>query len=450
MLIDAVNRHIDLCRSMGFKYQVQANMLHGFASFAQGRSEEFIRTDSVLEWATSAPSVRQRHDRLRTVHRLACSLNAEDQRHQVPPIGIFGGEPRRPRWCHIFTQEEIDRLLRAAADLTPKGSIRPITYTTLLSLIACTGLRISEALKLGLGDFAEDGLVIRATKFQKSRLVPLHESARSGLRCYLAVRNRITTTASTVFVSLRGEELRYSRVNATFLQLARSVGLRGGPGLGGCRIHDLRHTFAVRSLEQCTGDRKAVASGGGAVTSRWISDAELEANPGLVRTMSVKPPMGTGRVRLIEIAGLDLQPCGGTHVRNVERNRRGARHADREEGQAEPAGAYCVNIATSSFTKAIDNEQFQSPRQPLAEIDAMARRQSRQGHRGRRLLLSADAEARRPRRISQRPHSRRGILRHQRHRRQLHRPAAHAAGAEPVRQNGRRARHRREGHHRCL
>jgi misacylated tRNA(Ala) deacylase len=51
------------------------------------------------------------------------------------------------------------------------------------------------------------------------------------------------------------------------------------------------------------------------VSSRWITDDELDANPGLVKTMSVKPPMGTGRVRLIEIAGLDLQPCGGTHVR---------------------------------------------------------------------------------------------------------------------------------------
>ena len=55
-----------------------------------------------------------------------------------------------------------------------------------------------------------------------------------------------------------------------------------------------------------------------AVSSRWISDEELAANPGLVKTMSVKPPMGTGRVRLIEIAGLDLQPCGGTHVRSVK------------------------------------------------------------------------------------------------------------------------------------
>jgi len=54
-----------------------------------------------------------------------------------------------------------------------------------------------------------------------------------------------------------------------------------------------------------------------AVSDRWITDAELEANPGLVKTMAVKPPMGSGKVRLVEIAGLDLQPCGGTHVRRT-------------------------------------------------------------------------------------------------------------------------------------
>jgi misacylated tRNA(Ala) deacylase len=54
------------------------------------------------------------------------------------------------------------------------------------------------------------------------------------------------------------------------------------------------------------------------VTSRWITDAELEAKPSLIKTMSVKPPMGTGRVRLVEIVGYDLQPCGGTHVRRTD------------------------------------------------------------------------------------------------------------------------------------
>ena len=150
MLSEAVNRHIELYRSMGFKYKVQAYMLHSFADFAQGRSEEFIQTDSVLEWAASAPSVRQRHDRLLTVRRLACALNAEDKRHQVPPTDVFGRARRSRRTCHIFTPDEIGRLLRAASELPPTGSIRPITYTALLSLIVCTGLRVSEALKLEL------------------------------------------------------------------------------------------------------------------------------------------------------------------------------------------------------------------------------------------------------------------------------------------------------------
>jgi len=259
MLSEVVNRHIELYRSMGFKYKVQAYMLHSFADFAQGRCEEFVQTDSVLEWAASAPSVRQRHDRLLTIRRLACSLNAEDKRHQVPPTDFFGRARKSRRTCHIFTPDEIGRLLRAASDLPPTGSMRPVTYTALLSLIVCTGLRVSEALKLDLSDLTEDGLLIRATKFQKNRLVPLHESARCGLWRYVGARSRIATTTSTVFISQRGAGLPYPTVNATYLHLARSAGLRGGPGVGGCRIQDLRHTFAVRSLEQCGGDRKAVA-----------------------------------------------------------------------------------------------------------------------------------------------------------------------------------------------
>lgn len=259
MLKEAVNRYIEIYQSLGFKYRVQAYALRSFVDFAQQRSEEFVRTDSVLEWAGSAPSVRQRYVRLHIVHRLACALNAEDQRHEVPPTGAFGGAPRRPRSCHIFTQDEVDRVLRAASELVPHDSIRPITYTTLLSLIACTGLRISEALKLELSDFTEDGLVIQATKFQKSRLVPLHETVRCALQQYLAARRRFAPNAATIFVSRSGEKLPYPTVIATFLLLVRAAGLRGGPRQIGCRLHDLRHTFAVRSLEQCPGDRRAVA-----------------------------------------------------------------------------------------------------------------------------------------------------------------------------------------------
>jgi len=69
--------------------------------------------------------------------------------------------------------------------------------------------------------------------------------------------------------------------------------------------------------DEITRKLQAMIAADAAVTTRWISDAELELNPGLVKTMSVKPPVGTGRVRLVEIAGYDLQPCGGTHVRRT-------------------------------------------------------------------------------------------------------------------------------------
>jgi len=259
MLSDAVNRYIELYRSMGFKYKVQAYMLHSFAAFAESRSERFIQTDSVLEWAKSAPSIRQRYDRLLTVRRLACSLNAENECHQVPPLDVFGHAPKRRRTCHIFTQDEIDRLLQTAAQLTSRRSIQPVTFKAVLSLIVSTGLRVSEALKLQLSDITEEGLVIRATKFQKSRLVPLHATASYGLQQYISIRKRIKTACAAVFISKRGTAIPYSTINQTFLHLSRSAGLRPGPGLGGCRIQDLRHTFAVRSLEQCVGDRKAVA-----------------------------------------------------------------------------------------------------------------------------------------------------------------------------------------------
>jgi integrase len=183
---------------------------------------------------------------------------AEDPRHEVPPARFFGPPSPRPV-PHIFSAEEIHRLLTAAAMLSPRGSLRPLTYVTLFSLLVATGLRISEALALRIDDITPPALWIRRTKFKKSRLVPLHDSARRGLDRYLARRKRIAGTEAALFVDLRGKPLTYRTVDGTFLTLARSTGLRPGPGSPGARIHDLRHTFAVRSLEACARDTDAVA-----------------------------------------------------------------------------------------------------------------------------------------------------------------------------------------------
>jgi integrase len=159
----------------------------------------------------------------------------------------------------IYTPDDIQRLLRAAAELTPNGSLRPATYVTLFSLLVSTGIRICEALSLQIGDVTRDGLLIRNTKFRKSRLVPLHASAREGLERYLTRRRQVGGDDDSLFISLRGTRLAYPTVCAVFLGLTRSIGLRGGPATSGPCIHDFRHTFAVRALESCQGGKDEVA-----------------------------------------------------------------------------------------------------------------------------------------------------------------------------------------------
>jgi integrase len=212
-----------------------------------------------LAWAAAAPSAAQRRERVNVVRRFALFMHAQDERHDVPSAFAFGKPVRKRRMPHIFTPDEIQNLLAAAARLAPAGSIRPVTYVVLLSLLACTGLRISEALALQIDDVTCDGLVVRGSKFRKSRLVPLHATARVRLEQYLQHRQRIAGDDRRVFVSIQGTGLPYSTVCAVFLALIRSIGLRAAPGTPGPCLHDLRHTFAVRALESCQGDPAQIA-----------------------------------------------------------------------------------------------------------------------------------------------------------------------------------------------
>ena len=255
MLTQLVQRYLELRRSTGFGMKVQEYLLHKFASFAAQRGETHIRTRTAIEWASQAPSEGQRANRLGMLRVFARFARAEDPGHDVPSERVFS--PRRVRYRpFIFSSDQLHELLLRASQLPPAGSIRPWTFTTLFSLLAVTGLRISEALNLRLQDVTEDGLVIRETKFHKSRLLPLHATTTAGLQRYL--NRRGIAKDDHVFVSLRGRGIRYPGVISVFLRLVRAMGIHPGPGRHGPRIHDLRHGFAVRVLESCPGDRTAV------------------------------------------------------------------------------------------------------------------------------------------------------------------------------------------------
>ena len=184
MLTQAVNTYLAVRRALGFQLKTEGRHLHSYARFAGARAEDFIRTATTIEWAALGPSAPQRARRLAVVSRFARYLHAEDPRHDIPPQGLFGSESRPRRVPFIFSSEQLGRLLEAAARLGPAGSIRPYTYRTLFALLACTGLRIAEAINLRLQDWTADGLLIRESKFRKSRLVPLHDTAQAGLERY--------------------------------------------------------------------------------------------------------------------------------------------------------------------------------------------------------------------------------------------------------------------------
>lgn len=259
MLSDDLARYVGLHYTLGFKFRTQRILLSNFVSFAQPQGDRFVYAARVIEWAVCAPSPEQRRNRLLCVRRFAIAMHAEDQRHEIPAAGALGRGLFRRKLPYIYTQDEIRCLLNAAACLPPENTIRPHTYVMLFGLLAATGMRISEALALQLHDVTEDGLVIRQTKFKKSRLIPLHPTTRSMLEKYLSVRLRAVTPSDGLLIVNTGWPPSYETAATVFRALSHEIGLRGDTNPLRPRIHDLRHSFAVRSLEQCACDPQAVS-----------------------------------------------------------------------------------------------------------------------------------------------------------------------------------------------
>lgn len=253
MLSRAVDSYLSERRAAGFNLITTGVNLRSFAAYAEGLGQNWVKSQTAIDWAAKVPSIHQRARRLGDVERLARYLRAEDARHQVP-ARIFGSASRPRPTPYILSDAQIAELIELAAQ-SGYRTLRRKTYSTLFALLSCTGLRVSEAIRLRYTDLTPDGLLIRDTKFKKSRLVPLHESARAGLERYLRERRVYAPFDDHVFISLRRKPLLSADVDCAFRTLAAKMGLPRGRGNRRATPHSLRHAFAVRALQTCPDGR---------------------------------------------------------------------------------------------------------------------------------------------------------------------------------------------------
>ena len=256
MLARAVRSYVSMRRTTGFAFKEAGYHVTSFAAYSDASSQRYVNTQTAIEWARQVPSVYQRARRLADVARFARYLRAEDERHEIPPA-VFGRERRPRRPPYILSEEQIRRLIELA---TQSGyrTLRRQTYSTLFALLSCTGLRVSEAIRLRYNDITPDGLVIRATKFQKTRLIPLHDTARAGLERYLQQRRPYAPLDDHVFISLRRKPLLIEDVDKAFRTIAAKMGLPTGRAQRRPTPHSLRHAFAVRALQTCPDGRDRI------------------------------------------------------------------------------------------------------------------------------------------------------------------------------------------------
>lgn len=247
-----VQDYLAFRRQLGFTLRSMGQELLLFARYADriGHSGP-LTTELAVRWAKLPTKAKPAYWalRLHAVRMFAQHRVVEDPLTEVPPPGLLGPTFRRGQ-PYVYSSEELQALLRAAGTL--RRRTRPHTCVALFGLLASTGLRVGEALRLRHPDVdLESGvLTIVKSKASKCRLVPLHRTTTEALRRYAEVRNRIhpDPKSEAFFLTDRGTALTYGRMTDTFRTLRRQLGWRGLPGGSPPRVHDLRHTFAVRVL----------------------------------------------------------------------------------------------------------------------------------------------------------------------------------------------------------
>lgn len=245
----ALDGYLTIRRALGFKLLSQEGRLRRFVAFMDEREELAVTARLAAEWAGSLCGPATWSSRLATVRAFARHLAVTDPRTEIPPNGVFAPQ-RRPR-PFIYTEAQISDLMAAMTGLHPTG-LQARTYQCFFGLIATTGLRFSEAADLPRTevDLVAGVVTIRETKFGKSRVIPVHETTAEALRRYADERDRCPRrkAGAYFFTGDRGAKLNHTNAHKTFIDWTRLAGLRRPGERAGPRIHDLRHTFAVRTL----------------------------------------------------------------------------------------------------------------------------------------------------------------------------------------------------------
>jgi integrase/recombinase XerD len=257
----AVADYLTVRRGMGYKLRYQGQMLEQFAAHLTAAGAEHLTTRHAVDWArqpsTAAPvwwAVR-----LSTIRAFARYLRAVDPATEIPPAGLIPARSHRVMAPYIYTDDDVAGLLAAAGRLPTAH--RADTYQTLIGLVAVTGMREGEAVRLDRDDVDLDQglLTIRDSKFGKSRQIPVHASTVQALAGYASRRDarrprrdgrrmRHSPGCGSFFTSTTGTRLLRDNVSTVFAVLVRDAGLVGSGRQRRPRLHDLRHSFAVNTL----------------------------------------------------------------------------------------------------------------------------------------------------------------------------------------------------------
>jgi len=253
-MIEHVQAYLSLRRAFGFHLSIAGQCLQAFARFADREApSKPLTLEIALRWAQSSPTGKQvsAARRLLILRPFSRYLQTIDSRAEALPNRLLGPAQYR-RVPHIYTDAEVLALLDAAADLRPRGGLRARSVVTYLGLLACTGMRPLEPLRLTRADvdLRSNVVTVRQTKFSKSRIVMLDPSAGNALQEYAQIRDSHVACpqSAAFFVSDDGTTFTYKRALWAFQHLRRKLGWAKEHGHRLPRLYDLRHTFVCRRL----------------------------------------------------------------------------------------------------------------------------------------------------------------------------------------------------------